>query len=101
MLVRETSGDYFKEWLECAKTDKDAANTVAKHHGRPEFELFDLEADPNELSNLAGNQNMKQVQHELMAELKAWIKEQGDELTVFHEPLMLDAPETWTPKGRK
>ena len=101
MLVRETSGDYFKEWLERAKTDKDAANTVAKHHGRPEFELFDLEADPNELSNLAGNQNMKQVQHELMAELKAWIKEQGDELTVFHEPLMLDAPETWTPKGRK
>ena len=101
MLVRETSGDYFKEWQAQAKTDKDAANTVAKHHGRPEFELFDLEVDPNELSNLAGNQNMKQVQDELMAELKVWLKDQGDELTVFHEPFMLDAPETWTPKGRK
>jgi uncharacterized sulfatase len=37
----------------------------------------------------------------LLSELKSWVKEQGDELTVFHEPLMLDAPETWTPQGRK
>ena len=101
MLVRETSGDYFKQWLELAKTDEDAAKTVAQHHGRPEFELFDLTEDPRELSNLAENPELKQVKDELMAELNSWIKEQGDELTVFHDPLMLDAPETWTPKGRK
>ena len=35
-----------------------------------------------------------------LAELKAWIKEQGDQLTVFHEPLMLDAPETWVPRRK-
>jgi uncharacterized sulfatase len=101
MLVRETSGDYFKQWQELAKTDKNAARTVAQHHGRPEFELFDLKDDPRELSNLAGNAELKQVEDDLLAELKSWIKKQGDELTVFHEPLMLDAPETWTPKGRK
>ena len=101
MLVRETSGDYFKQWQELAKTDKNAAKSVAQHHGRPEFELFDLKDDPRELSNLAGNAELKQVEDDLLAELKSWIKEQGDELTVFHEPLMLDAPETWTPKGRK
>ena len=101
MLVRETSGVYFKQWLELAKTDEDAAKTVAQHHGRPEFELFDLTEDPRELSNLAENPELKQVKDELMAELNSWIKEQGDELTVFHDPLMLDAPETWTPKGRK
>jgi uncharacterized sulfatase len=101
MLVRETSGDYFKQWLERAKTDENAAKTVAQHHGRPEFELFDLKEDPSELSNRAANPELKQVKDELLGELKSWIKEQGDELTVFHDPLMLDAPETWTPTGRK
>jgi uncharacterized sulfatase len=101
MLVRKTSGDYFKQWLERAKTDQDAAKTVARHHGRPEFELFDLKEDPYELSNVAGKVELKQVKEELFAELKSWIREQGDALTVFHEPLKLDAPETWTPEGRK
>jgi uncharacterized sulfatase len=101
MLVRETSGDYFKQWQERAKTDAVAAKVVARHHGRPEFELFDLKNDPRELSNLAGKPELKQVQEDLLSELKSWVKEQGDELTVFHEPLMLDAPETWVPQGRK
>lgn len=101
MLVRKTSGDYFKQWQELAKTDENAAKTVAQHHGRPEFELFDLKADPHELKNLAGMAELKETQNELTAQLNAWIKDQGDQLTVFHEPLMLDAPETWTPKGRK
>ena len=101
MLVRETSGDYFKQWQERSKTDAVAAKVVARHHGRPEFELFDLKNDPRELSNLAGKPELKSVQEDLLSELKSWVKEQGDELTVFHEPLMLDAPETWIPKGRK
>lgn len=101
LLVRETSGDYFKQWLELAQTDENAAKTVAQHHGRPEFELFDLKEDPRELSNLAGNLKLKQVEGELLAELKSWIKQQGDALAVFHEPLMLDAPETWVPRKKK
>jgi uncharacterized sulfatase len=39
-----------------------------------------------------------EIQKGLLTELKAWMKEQGDELTVFHEPLMLDAPQTWVPR---
>jgi uncharacterized sulfatase len=62
------------------------------------FELFDLEEDPNELDNLAATDELAQVQSDLLAELHAWIKQQGDKLTVFHSPLMLDAPDSWTPR---
>jgi uncharacterized sulfatase len=100
LLLRETSGDYFKQWTELAKTDQHAAEVVSHFYGRPEFELFDLQHDPSELTNLAGKPELAQVQQDLFAELQAWILEQGDELTVFHEPLMLDAPETWVPRKR-
>lgn len=98
LLLRETSGDYFKQWTQLAKTDARAAEVVARHHGRPEYELFDLESDPLEQTNLAGDEVVADIQSELLAELKEWINSQGDELTVFHEPLMLDAPETWVPR---
>ena len=100
LLLRETSGDYFKQWTERAETDERAAQVVASHHGRPEYELFDLQKDPHEQNNLAGEQRHQDVRQELLAELKAWIKQQGDQLTVFHEPLMLDAPETWVPRRK-
>ena len=103
LLLRETSGDYFKEWTTAAKTDAKAAAVVARHHGRPEYELFDLMNDPLERTNLAGRAELASVQKKLTSELKQWIEDQGDELTVFHEPLMLNAPETWVarPFSRK
>ena len=98
LLLRKTSGDYFKQWTERARTDEHAARVVASHHGRPEYELYDLHNDPYEQNNLAGNAPFEEVQTALIAELKAWIDTQGDALTVFHKPLMLDAPETWVPR---
>lgn len=98
LLVRETSGDYYKQWLERAKTDPVAAAVVARHHGRPEFELFDLQGDPLEQMNLAEQPLMSKTKERLFGELKAWMKDQGDNVPVFHEPLMLDAPETWVPR---
>ena len=99
LLLRETSGDYFKQWTELAKTDSRAASVVASHHGRPEYELFDLQTDPNEQNNLAGTESLKKRQSELRDELNAWIQSQNDNLTVFHKPLMLDAPDTWVPRN--
>ncbi|MCC9655170.1 sulfatase family protein [Rhodopirellula halodulae] len=95
LLLRATSGDYFKEWTEFAKSDPRAATVVAKHHGRPQWELYDLEADPEEAHNLADDERMASVRAELTKELRAWIADQGDQLTVFHEPLLLSEPETW------
>ena len=101
LLLRETSGDYFREWTERSKNDQAAAKVVAKYYGRPEFELYDLKHDPSELVNLAGKPGLKAIQQKLRSDLNAWIKEQADQLTVFHEPLMLDSPETWAPRNWK
>ncbi|SMP78273.1 uncharacterized sulfatase [Neorhodopirellula lusitana] len=100
LLLRETSGDYFKQWMEAAKTDPHAAKVLARYYSRPEFEMYDLENDPHELNNLAGHPELSKVRKKLNEELQAWIQTQGDELTVFHEPLLLNAPETWIPRKK-
>ena len=99
LLLRETSGDYFKQWTELAKTDKRAAEVVARHHGRPRYELYDLRTDPLEQNNLTGSEGLAETEAKLLSELQTWIKSQGDGLTVFHHPLMLDEPETWVPRA--
>ncbi|WP_149498397.1 sulfatase family protein [Roseiconus lacunae] len=98
LLLRETSGDYFIEWKDLAKTDSGAAAALARHHGRPAEELYDLENDPYEQNNLIGDPSLASKQRQLTSALDAWIDRQGDQLTVFHEPLMLDAPATWVPR---
>lgn len=45
---------------------------------RPEEELYDLRADPWELSNLAGSPAHREVLLEMRARLDAWIEEAGD-----------------------
>lgn len=98
LLVRETSGDYFKEWREQARADPKAAAVVAAHHGRPEFELFDLNNDPFEQNNLAEDPSYAETKSRLLQKLQNWMQQQGDQSTVFHEPLMLDEPDTWVPR---
>ncbi len=44
----------------------------------PEEELYDLEADPHELNNLAGDASHAAVQSELRGELESWIRDSGD-----------------------
>lgn len=101
LLLRPTSGDYFAEWTEKAKTDADAAHKVARHHGRPLEELYDLDADPYEQINLANDPEYAAQKTALSSQLDQWLEMQGDQIRVFHEPLLLDAPETWKPRGWK
>lgn len=46
---------------------------------RPEEELYDLEADPYEISNLAGSPETEQTLEELRGKLEAWIEQTGDQ----------------------
>jgi len=52
--------------------------TVEAYLHRSEFELYDLENDPHEVKNLAGEPKHKEVFEELKAELKAFQKRTND-----------------------
>ena len=45
---------------------------------RPPEELYDLEADPHEIDNLATDPQYETVRNELAAQLDAWIAETDD-----------------------
>jgi len=69
----------FDSWREKAKTDTDAALKVHRYLHRPAEELYDLDDDPYEWHNLAGDEQHAQVKVELKAELSKWMAAQGDE----------------------
>lgn len=48
------------------------SRTVESFLFRPEFELFDLEVDPNEFNNLSGNAEYSDVLDHMIGELKGW-----------------------------
>lgn len=52
--------------------------TVKAYIQRPQFELYDLENDPDEIKNLAGDAKMAKVLEEMKAKLKAFQKRTGD-----------------------
>ncbi|GAB5559824.1 MAG: sulfatase [Synoicihabitans sp.] len=68
----------YLSWLEKAKTDPVAQRMVERYRQRPEFQLFDLDADPWELTNLAGEAEYVEHQQQLHAAIKAWMEQQGD-----------------------
>ncbi|MFR9519402.1 MAG: sulfatase, partial [Rikenellaceae bacterium] len=52
--------------------------TVSSFLFRPEFELFDVEADPDEFNNLAGKKEYKEVLDYMTMRLQEWQKETSD-----------------------
>lgn len=44
----------------------------------PEFELYDLESDPHELRNLAGEPSHAEIRQELAAKLERWMVKNDD-----------------------
>lgn len=54
------------------------AKTVRSYVHRPQFELFDLQADPHEGQNLAADPKYAEVRDELLAKLKAFEKRTHD-----------------------
>ena len=45
---------------------------------RPQVELFNVKADPNQLINLAGDPQFKAMQRKLAGVLKQWSQDTGD-----------------------
>lgn len=76
-LIMTPLADPDLEWPEALPLEK--VRTVQKDAGQGEFlELYDLEKDPHEFNNLAGQPEMKEVQDRLVQTLHGWRRETGD-----------------------
>jgi N-sulfoglucosamine sulfohydrolase len=59
---------------------------------RPGEELYDLDADPYEIHNLAGRPDYREVQQRLAAVLEAWLAETNDQGRIAEPP---EIPAEW------
>lgn len=66
-------------WFEAARTDPLAAERVRALQFRPAEELYDIEADPFEMNNLAGDPAQAEVLESLREKVRAWMEQQGDD----------------------
>ncbi len=96
-VMAKDGGRYWLSWYEASKTNAAAAALVKRYHERPEFELYNLRADPAEERNLIAVPEHAGRVKELRGQLEAWMKEQGDKRTVFNEPRLLSDPASTRP----
>jgi uncharacterized sulfatase len=70
--------DIWDSWVEKAKTDARTAKLldIMEHHTAEE--LYDTEADPYELNNIAKEAGLKPILDKLRKDLKEWMASQGD-----------------------
>lgn len=61
-------------------------DTLYFRQQRPIFELFDLQSDPYELTNLAGNSKFKRIEQDLKNRLAEWMILERDFLPLPTEP---------------
>jgi arylsulfatase A-like enzyme len=92
-LVQANSGPgYFGSWVDKARTDSAAAAVVKRYHEHPAEELYDLEADPTELKNLAADPKYQAELGSFRRDVEAWMKEQGDAGRTYGESRLLSDP---------
>ena len=70
---------YWQSWKRHAKTNPRAKRFVEGYRRRPAVELYDVQADPFELNNLADAPEFAEIKAQLRDRLAVWMKEQGDE----------------------
>jgi arylsulfatase A-like enzyme len=80
---------YWESWVRKARNDASAAAIVRRYHRRPAEELYDTQADPHEMRNLAAEARQARMLADLRARVKAWMKSQDDEGRVFGTPRLL------------
>jgi arylsulfatase A-like enzyme len=80
---------YWESWVRAAKTDAQAAAVVKRYRERPPEELYDLTADPHEMSNRVSDPKQADRLISMRRELEAWMAEQGDTQKYFGTPRLL------------
>jgi uncharacterized sulfatase len=69
---------YWDSWVAKAQTDPAAAAIIRRYHTRPAEELYDLNADPWQLKNLAAEAGHDATLKALRHDLDRWMQDQGD-----------------------
>ena len=77
-VTKNDKEKYWASWIQAAKTDAKAALLVKRYLNRPNDELYDLNSDPHELNNLAGQVKQAKVKARLKQQLQDWMASQGD-----------------------
>lgn len=79
---------YWLSWLNRSYSDEHAASVLWRYHNRPKEELYDIQADPNELRNLASNPYYEKVMEQFRTQMQEWRQQQGDHETgVYKVPV--------------
>ena len=74
-----TKSQTFQSWIAKAEDgNADAADKVRRYQHRPAEELFDMENDPLEWTNVADDPQYASIKTELKQKLASWMAEQGD-----------------------
>ena len=74
-----TKSEAFKSMVQAAEAgDAKAKELVRKYHYRPEYELFDCQADPLEMNNLIDDAKHQAIAKRLQKTLRQWMEQQGD-----------------------
>jgi uncharacterized sulfatase len=81
---------YWKSWLQKAEDEPAAAEIIRRYHHRPAEELYDLEADPQELRNLASDPDHEKPLTRLRLQLDDWMRRQGDHGLVSEEAIQTE-----------
>lgn len=74
-------------WIRKAAYDDEAKQLTERIVRRPAVEFYDLQNDPYELNNLAGEDMYQTVIADYSAQLKAWMAAQGDEGVALDVPI--------------
>ncbi|MCX7044367.1 MAG: sulfatase [Candidatus Sumerlaeota bacterium] len=75
-----SNGALLKSWRQKGDAgDAFAREQAARYTKRPALELYDLQSDPWELTNVSGKPENAATLAKLRAQLDGWMKQQGDE----------------------
>ena len=89
---KDGAGAFWDSWDEAAKRDPKAREVLDRYYTRPEWEFFDLNADPMELCNAIGRSRHKAAIEAMKRELAGWARIQGDDQQPHREPYLRSRP---------
>jgi hypothetical protein len=76
--IPDSHKEVWDSWLLKAKTDPAAARLIDLIENHPAEELYDTEADPHEMHNVAADPARREILERMRRELRQWREAQGD-----------------------